>query len=93
MQRSALSDERAESLIVRAMENNIINTQEISKVLSEWRKPSYEDFEKSSSYWRLFNSFTTAMGRGGESNPNRYAVRTMKLSAHLVPQDAIALAT
>lgn len=91
MQRTELHEERAESLIVRALDKNIINTQEISKVLSEWRQPSFKDFE-ARTYWGLMNAFTTVMGKGEGNNPSRYAVRTMKLSAHLLPDNSLAVA-
>jgi hypothetical protein len=40
-----VSDERAESVILRAWERGIIDARHLPEVLKEWRKPSYVDFQ------------------------------------------------
>lgn len=93
MRNEHITDMKAESLIVRAMDAGIISSQDIPKVLTEWRVPGYKEFEDRVLY-SLFNAFTSAMKPKCEANPQRYASLTMKLSAHLIPQDAtLALAS
>lgn len=93
MRKSDVTDMKAESLIVRAMDQGIISSQDIPKVLTEWRVPGFKEFEDRT-LWSLFNAFTSAMKPKSDANPQRYASLTMKLSAHLIPQDHnMALAT
>lgn len=93
MRNQSVTDMKAESLIVRAMDNGIISSQDIPKVLTEWRVPGFKEFEDRT-LWSLFNAFTSAMKPKNEANPQRYSSLTMKLSAHLIPQEAnVALAS
>lgn len=89
MQEVDITDQRAESLIVRAMDQGIITTQDIPKVLTEWRVPQYKEFENKT-LWSLFNAFTSALKPKEDANPQRYAALTMRLSGHLVPQEVQA---
>lgn len=90
MKTARLSNERAESLILRSLEKGIITTHEVTRVLKEWRSPEVRVTEEQS-YWGLMNAFTWAMKARAESNPSKYAALTMRLSAHLTPTD-LALA-
>lgn len=88
-----VTDMKAESLIVRAMDQGIISSQDIPKVLTEWRVPGFKEFEDRT-LWSLFNAFTSAMKPKNDANPQRYSSLTMKLSAHLIPQEVnVALAS
>ena len=90
MKTARVSNERAESLILRSLEKGIISVHEVPKVLKEWREPEVRvSLERS--YWALMNAFTWAMKSRAESNPSKYAALTMRLSAHLTPTD-LALA-
>jgi hypothetical protein len=84
MQDVAITDQRAESLIIRAMDKGIIATQDIPRVLTEWRVPAFKEFENRT-LWSLFNAFTSALKPKEDANPQRYATLTMRLSSHLVP--------
>lgn len=90
MKTARLSDERAESLILRSLEKGIITTHEVTRVLKEWREPEVR-VTQDYSYWALLNAFTWAMKSRAESNPSKYAALTMRLSAHLTPTE-LALA-
>lgn len=52
-----VSDSKAHDLIVRAIDHRAIVPSDLPHVLSEWRKPSHEEFEPRTA-WSLFNSFT-----------------------------------
>jgi len=88
MKTSRLSNERAESLILRSLEKGIITTHEVTRVLKEWREPEVR-VTQDQSYWALMNAFTWAMKSRAESNPSKYAALTMRLSAHLTPTDLV----
>jgi hypothetical protein len=93
MRNEHVTDMKAESLIVRAMDQDIITSQDIPKVLTEWRVPGFKEFEDRT-LWSLFNAFTSALKPKSNANPQRYASLTMKLSAHLLPQETtLALAS
>jgi hypothetical protein len=84
MRCTEVENDRADSLILRAMERGIIPAQAISKVLKHWRKPEHEEFHPRT-HWSLFNAFTSALGERALSNPHTYATLTMRLNAHLTP--------
>lgn len=54
-----VSDSEVHDLVIRACDLGAIPNQTIPKVLSEWRKPSHEEF-RPRTVWSLFNSFTEA---------------------------------
>ena len=60
MNRLALDDPAAESLILRAWEARIISHMQLPAVLKEWREPSHADFEPRTR-WSLFNAFTEVL--------------------------------
>lgn len=79
MQSLPVSNQVAESLILRAYEREVISSPLVLDVLHEWRQPSYPDFEARTA-WSLFNAFTFALKGVEESNPNRYRAATMALN-------------
>lgn len=86
-----VADERADSLILRAaVERGIISLRQIPAVVKEWKEPRHELFAPRSA-WSLFNAFTSALGKLQESNPADLARRTMRLSALLAPDAALAV--
>jgi len=85
-----LSDVVAESLILRAFEKGIVTTPYLPQVVREWRQPSFDEFEDRT-YWSLFNAFTTVMAERAKSNPQAYAIQTIRLYAHLEPPTTVAL--
>ena len=89
MRNAAIGDMAAESLIIRAMDAGIITSQDIPKVLTEWRVPEHKEFEDKT-LWSLSNAFTSALKPKCIANPQRYASLTMKLSSHLIPQEYLS---
>ena len=90
MKERAVSADRADSLILQAFEKGMISAPALPCVLREWRQPSYPAFA-SRTYWSLFNAFTYFLHDMAKVNPQRFAVTTMRLSAHLDPTAGEAL--
>jgi hypothetical protein len=74
-----ITDQRAESMILRAYEQDIISHPALPRVLKEWRAPSFEDF-RPRTLWSLFNAFTTALADRAKSSPQQFAGQTMRLN-------------
>jgi hypothetical protein len=79
-----LDDREAESLILRAWERKIISHLQLPAIVSEWRKPSHEEFSPRTR-WSLFNAFTEVLRPFSVSNPQNFAHRTMELNTLLLP--------
>ena len=77
MQATEISQERAESFILRSYLKEIVALRFLPSVLEEWEHPKH-DFG-GPSLWRLLQAFTSVMGGMVQRNPNEYAVRTMRL--------------
>jgi hypothetical protein len=85
MAETTMTDERADSLILRAaIGRGIIPLRAIPHVVREWNEPRHEQFEPRTA-WSLFNAFTATLSSMQESNPADLARRTMRLSAMLAP--------
>ncbi|MBX9584729.1 MAG: DUF945 domain-containing protein [Gemmataceae bacterium] len=84
MARTAVSDVAADSLILRAFERGVVTSHQLPLVIRAWRIPEHDEF-KPRTLWSLFNAFTTALGPKARSNPQQYAVTTMRLSALVAP--------
>jgi len=88
---ASMENERADSLILRAaVDRGIISPRQIPAVVREWNEPRHEVFQPRTA-WSLFNAFTLALGKLQETNPADLARRTMRLSALLAPDNAIAV--
>ena len=57
LQQQTLSNERAESLLLRAWEEKLIGTRKLRPILDEWRNPSFEEF-KPRTGWSLLSAYT-----------------------------------
>lgn len=80
-----LGEDQADALILRAFERAVIGSRELPRVLREWRSPSHDDF-KPRTAWSLLNAFTTALQDRARSQPQGFAVQTMRLNALLDPE-------
>jgi Domain of unknown function (DUF932) len=87
MMQRELSTDRADSLILRSYEKGIISALQLPLVLKEWREPSFEEFTPRTT-WSLFNAFTSVLRERATSQPARYAVQTIRLSAMLEPSSS-----
>jgi hypothetical protein len=79
LQEKVLTDETAESIVLRAFETGIV-TRLLPDVIREWRKPSFPEFQPRTA-WSLYNAFTTVLGSRATSNPEKHAANTIKLGA------------
>jgi hypothetical protein len=71
----SVSDSAAHDLIVRAIDCRAITATQLPKVVEEWRKPRFPDFEPRTA-WSLFNAFTEIHKR---TNPHTAVARTQAL--------------
>lgn len=79
-----LDDTRAESLLLRCYENKLLSPHSLPVAISQWRRPSYPDFEPRTG-WSLYNAVTYALHDRQKSNPQAHAHATVKLGALLAP--------
>jgi hypothetical protein len=92
LMQTELSPEVADSLILRAFEKGMLSIIHLPKVIQEWRKPSFEEFQPRTA-WSLLNAFTTVLRDRAQKNPAHFAVQSMRLNALLEPHaDEVACA-
>jgi hypothetical protein len=93
LQETPLTEERAESCILRAYLAQIVSNRHLPRVVNEWTHPSFQEFTPRTA-WSLLNAFTTVLGEMAAKNPNEYAGRTMRLHQLLyppVPSDGVSI--
>lgn len=88
MQRREVSDEQAESVLLRAFECGIIGPHALPVAIEEWRKPQFEEFAQAKNAWRLYNALTFALGKRARTNPQAHARSTIQLGALVLPDSA-----
>jgi hypothetical protein len=81
MQTHELSADRADALILRAYESDVIGARTLPLVVKEWRTPSHEEFAPRTA-WSLLNAFTEAL-KPRLNRPAEYAQSTIKLQGLL----------
>ncbi len=81
-----LSDVQADSLILRTYERDIIPLRTLPHVVQAWRRPSHPEFEDRT-LWSLLNAFTGAMKDRSISNPQQFALQTIRLNALFNPSE------
>lgn len=77
-----LAETKAESMILRAYEHQVVSHRLLPRVLREWRTPSFEEFHPRT-LWSLLNAFTTVLAERRQSNPQWFAAATMRLQGLL----------
>lgn len=78
----------AESYILRGYERGIVPARQLGGVIKEWRNPSFPEFE-GRTFWTLLQAFTTALGDTIQGDPQKHALRTMRLSAMLAQDPSL----
>jgi len=78
-QQMEISSTLAESLMLRAYERDIVSHRLLPRIIAEYRKPSYEEFQ-APTLWSLLNAFTTVLGDRQKTNPQHFASLTIRLS-------------
>lgn len=77
-----LSDQEAESLMLRSFEQGIVSHRVLPEVIKRWREPGFDDFETRDA-WRLLNAYTSALTPRAKSNPQEHARVTMRVNGLL----------
>lgn len=80
LQAHVLDDVTADALILRSFEAGIATHRSLDKIIQEWRKPTYKEFETRTA-WSFVNAYTTVLGDRAKKYPQEYAHATMELSA------------
>lgn len=83
MQYMDLSEDTANSYMLRAFETKLVSHTLLRQVIAEWRNPSFEEFQPRTA-WSLVNAFTTVLGSTRlKTNPQQYAHTTIAVQALL----------
>lgn len=80
-----MDGEQADALILLGFERGIVGARELPRVHQQWRNPPFEKFQPRA-VWVQLNDFTSAMQERGGSQPQSYAIQTMRLQALLDPE-------
>jgi hypothetical protein len=68
--RLEMADAHVHDLTIMAMDERVISTRQIPKVLGLWRKPNYAEFS-ARTLWSWFNAVTETVRDQIETLPNR----------------------
>ena len=82
LQSTELSDQTAESVVLRAWEKGIVGTRLLRTLLEEWRQPSFDDF-KDRTAWSLLAAFTHVVKARQRRYPHRSAKDVMHFQSLL----------
>lgn len=85
---TAVTDQAAESYMLRAFDAGIVSHLALPRVLAGWREPAHEEFRPRTG-WSLFNAFTTTLLPRSRTSPQHHAALTMRLGALLDPGVAV----
>jgi len=77
-----LSEDKANSLMLQAFENRVVNSRLLPKVIEEYREPSHEEFQPRT-VWSLLNCFTEVLKERRDHNPHEFARLTIRLESML----------
>jgi Domain of unknown function (DUF932) len=89
MRETPITDETAESYMLRAYERGILSHRLLPQVIREWRQPRFEEF-KPRTLWAIYNAFTSALAPRQKTNPQHFAALTIRLGG-LMGGDGAAL--
>lgn len=81
---SAIQDDRAAHIILKAAMQDVIPLRHIPKVWKEYHEPSVDHGR--ATLWALLNAFTAILGPLANRNPNVYASKTIRLNSLLCPE-------
>ena len=68
VQAEMVTSEQADSLILRSFERKLINSQDLPRILREWRQPTFEE-HREPSRWNLFQAFTRISSAKEDEGP------------------------
>jgi hypothetical protein len=82
LQAQPLTEQQAESIVLRAWDKGIVGTRMLRPLLNEWRSPSYEDFE-SRTAWSMLSAYTHVAKDRQRRYPNKSAHEVMSFQTLL----------
>ena len=77
LQTQPLTDQQAESLVLRAWDKKLVGTRMLRPLLNEWRNPSFEEFEDRTA-WSMLSAFTHVAKDRQRRYPHRAAHEVMQ---------------
>jgi len=86
LQTTSLARYEAEALMLHAFEQGILSTRLLPLAIAQFRNPQF-DWGPRDRLWYLFNAMTTPMQSRATSNPQQFALTTMKLVALMSPKE------
>lgn len=87
MQRTELSDQAAESYLLRGYEQQILSIRTLPTAIKEWRTPSHPEFSEARNVFRLYQAFTSALAPRSRTEPQAHAQATIRLGRLLEVQN------
>lgn len=77
-----LNDDEADALMLRAFEQGVVGSRMLPKLISEWREPSFTEFEDRNRF-SMLNCYTGIMRDRFEKLPYQAAAETMRFQQFL----------
>jgi hypothetical protein len=74
-----LTPQQADSLILALLESGVIGLRQFSRVMEEYRRPSFDDFTGPLTFWSFFNRLTTALRSRADQRSIEHASETSRL--------------
>jgi hypothetical protein len=88
LQRWDLSEDAANSYLLRAYEQDIIGARLLPQIIKEWRQPVFDEYRPRNA-WSLWNCFTGVLSRTRQkSHPSQAALTTIRLQRLLSPPES-----
>ena len=56
-----MGEVQVHDFVVRSLDARVITTQQIPRVLEQWRTPKHPEFAEQRNAWRLFNAYTEVL--------------------------------
>ena len=84
-QTTELTEDKANSLILQAFEQRVVNSRLLPAVIHEYREPQHAQFQ-ARTVWSLLNCFTEVLKDRQEGNPHEFARQTIRLQTLLAAQ-------
>ncbi len=83
MRETAITDQAAESFILRAYEAELLSHRVLKDVIHCWRSPGYD--WGGPTLWALYNAMNTPLQRKAVTNPQMFSYQTQKLMELVSP--------
>lgn len=85
MQQTSLRPYEAEAFLITAFERRLLSARTLPKAIAAYRKPAF-DWGPTDRIWHLFNAMNLPLQPRASSNPQQFALTTMRLMALLGPK-------